>query len=220
MRRTVLAALAMLPAACSAPDYTPVRDWARTASLATDFPAGRLPPPVSEDVREGALAMREALATYLTALGRMADDGVLPYPENPFAALAPQAGRAGTGGEQPVAELGAFLRLATRQNWQAPQLRDAIRAADPSVQALVRSLTAAIGRNAEPGEPPAIATARAQYGAIIVRIGEDHALLKARAGDITDEDVVELIRAAEDRLRRATLALPRPAMPVSGPSSP
>ena len=61
-------------------------------------------------------AMREALATYLAALGRMADDGVLPYPENPFVELAPQAGRAGTGGEQPVAALGAVLRRATRQN--------------------------------------------------------------------------------------------------------
>lgn len=214
MRRLALAVLVVLPTACSAPDYTPVREWARTASLAVDFPTGRLPPPASADVREGALAMRDALATYLTALARMADDGVLPYPENPFVELAPQAGRAGTGGEQPVAELGAMLRHATRDNWQAPQLRDAIRTADPSVQSLVRALTAAIGRNAEPDEPPAIATGRAQYAAIVTRIGEDHALLTARAGDITDADVVELIRAAEDRLRRAVLALPRPAVPT------
>lgn len=213
MRRVLLAALAVLPVACNAPDYTPVRDWARTASLAADFPAGRLPPPASEDVREGAMAMREALATYLAALGRMADDGVPTYPENPFVELAPQAGRAGTGGAQPVSELGAFLRRATRQNWQAPRLREVFGVTDPAVQALVQSLTAAIARNTEPGEPAAIATARAQYAAIIVRIGEDHALLKARAADITDEDVVELIRAAEDRLRRAALALPRPAMP-------
>ena len=218
MRRAVLAGLAVLPTACNAPDYTPVRDWARTASLAADFPAGRLPPPASADVREGALAMRDALATYLAALGRMADDGVLPYPENPFVDLARQAGRAGTGGEQPVAELGAFLRRATRQNWQAPRLREALGVADPSVQALVRALTAAIGRNAEPGEPPAIATARAQYAAIIVRIGEDHALLAARADDITDQEVVEMTRAAEDRMRRSVLALPRPAFPAGGPA--
>ena len=31
MRRAVLAGLAVLPTACNAPDYTPVRDWARTA---------------------------------------------------------------------------------------------------------------------------------------------------------------------------------------------
>ena len=204
MRRLAFLAL-LLPAACNAPDYTPVRDWARTASLAADFPAGRLPPPASADVRVGGLAMRDALATYLTALGRMADDGV------------PQAGRAGTGGETPVAALGAFLRLATRQNWQAPRLREAITVNDPSVQALVRSLTAALARNAEPGEPPAIATARAQYAGIITRIGEDHALLAARADDITDEEVVELIRAAEDRMRRSVLALPRPAMPAEPP---
>ena len=216
IRRLLLAAAAILPAACNAPDYTPVRDWARTASLAADFPAGRLPPPASVDVRDGAMAMREALATYLSALGRMADDGVLPYPENPFGDLAQQAGWAGTGGAQPVSDLGAFLRRATRQNWQAPRLREAFAVADPSVQALVQSLTAAIARNTEPNEPRAIADARAQYAAIIVRIGEDHALLKARAADITDEDVVELIRAAEDRLRRATLALPRPALPPEG----
>lgn len=218
MRRLVLLALAALPAACSAPDYTPVRDWARTASLAADFPTGRLPPPASADVRDGALAMRDALATYLTALARMADDGVLPYPENPFVELAQQAGRAGTGGEEPVAALGALLRRATRQNWQAPRLREALVVANPAVQGLVRALVAAIGRNAEPGEPPAIATARAQYAAIILRIGEDHALLAARADDITDADVVELVHAAEDRMRRAVLALPRPAFPAPGPA--
>ncbi len=213
----LLGALALL-AGCSAPDYTPVRDWARTASLAADFPAGRLPPPPSADVREGAMAMREALAVYLAALARMADDGVLPYLENPFVDLATQAGRAGTGGERPVAALGAYLRHATRDNWQAPQLRDAIRAADPSVQALVESLTAAIGRNVSAEDAPAIATARAQYAAIITRIGADHAMLKARAGDITDEEVVELIHAAEDRMRRAMLSLPRPTLPSGAPS--
>jgi hypothetical protein len=216
-RRLALIALLVLPAACNAPDYTPVREWARTASLAADFPIGRLPPPASADVREGGLAMREALATYLAALGRMADDGVLPYPENPFIELAAQAGRAGTGGAQPVEALGALLRRATRQNWQAPRLRQAITEANPAVQALVRALTAAIGRNAEPDEPPAIATARAQYAAIITRIGEDHALLAARAADLTDEAVIELIHAAEDRLRRAVLALPRPSLPETEP---
>ncbi|MBW6397100.1 hypothetical protein KPL78_04530 [Roseomonas sp. HJA6] len=215
MRRCLALVVLLLPAACSAPDYTPVRDWARTASLAADFPAGRLPPPRSVDVREGAMAMREALATYLAALGRLADDGVLPYPENPFVDLAPQAGRAGTGGEQPVAELGALLRRATRQNWQAPRMREAITAADPSVQALVRAMAAAIARNAEPNEPPDIARARAQYATLILRIGEDHALLRARADDITDEDVVELIHAAQDRMTRSLLALPRPTLPAA-----
>lgn len=214
MRRLALLAL-LLPAACNAPNYNPVRDWARTASLAADFPAGRLPPPRSVDVREGAFAMREALATYLAALGRLADDGVLPYPENPFVELAPQAGRAGTGGEQPVAALGALLRRMTRQNWQAPRLREAIKTADPSVQALVRAMAAAIARNAEPGEPADVARARAQYATIILRIGEDHAMLAARADDITDDDVVELIHAAQDRTTRALLSLPRPTLPAA-----
>lgn len=216
MRRLALVALVAL-AACNASDYTPVRDWARTASLAVDFPAQRLPPPRSAEVREGAMAMREALATYLSALARMADDGVLPYPEDPFTELAPQAGRAGTGGAQPVASLGAFLRRATRQNWQAPRLRETIALNNPAVQALVNALNEAIAANTEPGEPPDIARGRAQYAAIILRVGDDHALLAARAGDITDEDVVDLIRAAQDRTTRALLALPRPALPVSGP---
>lgn len=214
MKRLLLAAL-LLPAACSAPDYNPVRDWARTASLAADFPAGRLPPPRSVEVREGAFAMREALARYLAALSRLADDGVLPYPENPFLELAPQAGRAGTGGEKPVADIGALLRRATRQNWRAPQLRQAITEGDPALQALVQAMAEAIARNAEPGEPADIARARAQYGSIIRRIGDDHALLAARVGDLTDADVVELIHAAQDRTTRALLSLPRPTLPAA-----
>ncbi|HWT09839.1 MAG TPA: hypothetical protein VN329_11795, partial [Roseomonas sp.] len=59
---------------------------------------------------------------------------------------------------------------------------------------------------------------RAQYAGIITRIGADHALLAAHADDITDEEVVELIRAAEDRMRRAVLALPRPSFPLAGPA--
>ena len=71
--------------------------------------------------------------------------------------------------------------MATRQNWQAPRLREAVKVNDPSVQALVRALTAALARNAETDEPPPIATARAQYAGIITRIGTDHALLAAHA---------------------------------------
>lgn len=216
MRRPALLAVVLL-SACNAPDYTPVRDWARNASLAADFPAAQLPQPTSDDARAGAMAMREALAIYLMAIARLADDGVLPYPEDPFVALAVQAGRAGTGGEQPVASLGAFLRRATRQNWQAPRLREAITINDPAVQALARALVATTGPNAAPDDPPAVAAARAQYVAVIQRIGEDHALMAARADDITDDAVVEQIRAAEDRLRRALFALPRPTLPERGP---
>jgi hypothetical protein len=214
MTRHLAIAAMLLAAACNAPDYTPVRDWARTASLAADFPAAQLPPPPAVEVRDGGTAMREALAIYLAALARLADDGVLPYPENPFATLAPQA--AEMGGEAPVAALGAFLRRATRQNWQAPRLREAIVLNDPAVQSLARTLVSAIGPNPGPEDRPAIAAARSQYAAIIRRIAEDHAFLAAQADDITDAAIAARIRAAQDRLERALLALPRPTLAERG----
>lgn len=192
MTRLALGLLAVLLAGCSAPDYTPVRDWARTASLAVDHPAG-LPPPA----RDGVVAMQQALATWLAALGRMADDGVLPYPEDPFTDLAPRARQADAAGGEAVAALGALLRRATRQNWRAPQMRDAIAEADPHVQALTAALVRTTG-----GTP---------YALIVERVGADHARLKAQARRITRDEAVAEIRAAEDRLRRAAFALPRPA---------
>ena len=83
---------------CNAPDYTPVRDWAATASLAVDFPriAGStvVPPPGAESALPASqpdgsiVAMQEALATYLQAVATLASDGVLPYRESPFVELA------------------------------------------------------------------------------------------------------------------------------------
>jgi hypothetical protein len=144
-RRGLVAGLALLAAACNAPDYTPVRDWARSASLAADYPAAALD-------AEGALAMQQALVTWLSALGRMADDGVLPYPEDPFLALAPRAAAADPAAGEAVAALGRTLRHATRNNLRAPALRDTIRGNDAQVQALVVALSAAVAR-AEAGAP-------------------------------------------------------------------
>jgi hypothetical protein len=197
MRRVLAAAALGLLAACSAPDYTPVRDWARMASLVADHP-GAIPPAEAAD---GAAAMRDALATYLAALGRMADDGVLPYLEDPFLDLAPRAARADPAGGDAVAGIGRTLRRASRQNWQAPDLRYAVAAFDPPVQALAASLAGLLERDA-PGSPGAAA---------IRRIGRGHALLAQKAGDITREEVVRMIRAEEDGLRRTAFALPRPA---------
>lgn len=194
-RRLAAAAVLALLAACSAPDYTPVRDWARTASLVADHPGT----PAPAGAADGVLAMQEALATYLAALGRMADDGVLPYLEDPFADLAARAAQADAAGGAAVAAIGATLRRASRQNWQAPDLRHAIRTFDADVQALVGALAGAVER-AAPEAPNA---------ALIRRIGTGHALLKDKAGDITDDEVVQMIRAEEDRLRRAAFALPR-----------
>lgn len=214
MRRSLAALACGLLAACNAPDYSPVRDWARTASLVADHPAATVPPATQ---RDGILAMQEALATYLAALARMADDGVLAYPEDPFVQQAARAAAADREGGAAVAGLGAFLRRATRGNWQAPDLRDSIRTADPLVQALV----AALGRAVRGGLPAEEAgDAVAAYAAALAAIGEGHALLKARARDITSEEVARLARAEEDRLRRAARALPVPRAAPSTAAAP
>ncbi len=142
--RAVAIAAALLLAACNAPDYTPVRDWARSASIATDYP-------VAAPADDGAIAMQAALVTWLSALGRMADDGVLPYPEDPFLELAPRAAATDAAGGAAVAALGRRLRHATRNNLRAPALRNTIRGADPDVQALVVALSGAVTRAGPPG---------------------------------------------------------------------
>ena len=93
------------------------------------------------------------------------------------------------------------MRRASRQNWQAPDLRYALRTFDADVQALVAALAGAVER-ASPGAPNA---------ALVRRIGAGHAMMKEKAGSITDDEVVQMIRAEEDRLRRGAFALPRPA---------
>lgn len=237
MRLACLAALALL-AACNAPDYTPVRDWARTASLATGDPVlGAAMPPAAPD---GVLAMQDALATYLSALAVMADDGVLPYPEDPFVDLAARAATADPAGGAAVAAIGGKLRHATRGNWRAPQLRDAIVDFDPAVQDLVKALAAGAERAEPPPEAPAerlrdparraaaaqatqdraaLARARSDYAALIRQVGEGHAMLAAHAARITRDEAVQLILAQQDRLRRAMLAMPRPVLRVpDGPT--
>ncbi|MBR0683306.1 hypothetical protein GXW74_22665 [Roseomonas eburnea] len=213
--RSLAAGALVLLTGCNAPDYTPVRDWARAGSLVADHPGATravaaLPPDAAPaEVRDGIVAMQAALSLHLAALGRMADDGVLQYPEDPFTDLAARAAGADAAGGEAVAGLGRFLRYATRGNLRAPQLRDSIRATDPLVQELARALVASIRREATamPGEAGPLEA----YAAVVAQIGEGHALLKARASDITDEEVVQLIRAEEDRLRRAARALPYPA---------
>ena len=251
--------------ACSVPDYTPVRDWAGTASVAADFP------PVAADAQpdggprptersllsDSILAMQEALSVYLNALGTIAADGVLPYREDPFVDLARRATLANPDGGHAIAELGSMLRSVTRHNARAPELRDTIRTADPPLQALVAALnTAVTGLEAhEAEERRAVAAdyarmrtearapfasravrdlgelrdrelairtaARANYRVVLTRIAEGHALLKARARHITQEESIRQIRAADDQLRRASAVLPRtllaPAAAGPGP---
>jgi len=228
--RGLAAGLLALLAACSAPDYTPVRDWARGASIAADYPA-------AAPAEDGILAMQQALVAWLSALGVMADDGVLPYPEDPFLEIAPRAGAADARGGQAVAALGRTLRHATRNNLRAPALRDTIRGNDAAVQALVEALSDAVARRqamaADPvaplppagrrgappppaASPPPADTAAARYRALLAQVAAGHALLKEKAGDITGAETVQRIRAAEDQLRRAARTLPLPSTPLPG----
>ncbi|TCH98950.1 hypothetical protein EJV46_10380 [Roseococcus sp. SYP-B2431] len=260
MRVTRLLWTLLALSGCNAPDYTPVRDWAATASLAVDHPriagsplAGSpvAPPPGAEPAQpqprrdDSILAMQEALATYLQAVATLASDGVLPYRESPFVDLAARVTPASPSGGQAIAALGLLLRHANRTNAQAPMLRDNIRAADAPVQALISALLDAVARQAgeetqarqdaaafyagiearsddaaarqalrewagrRDGAFAAQAAARAQYGEILTRVAAGHALLKGRAGRVTQEDVVQEVRIAEDQLRRAALALRR-----------
>jgi len=88
--------------------------------------------------------MQEALVIYLSALSTLAADGVLPYREDPFAELAPQAAAVSQAGGSAVVALGALLRKATIDNAQAPPLRSMIEQADAGVQALLAALIAAV----------------------------------------------------------------------------
>jgi hypothetical protein len=275
--RLAACALALLGGACGPPDYTAVRDWARTAGLAADYPPVSAPwagvpvamAPVSPTTgaevpnpattafgatSDGILAMQEALSVYLAALATLASDGVLPFRDDPFARLAPRAAAAGEAGGRAVAALGAFLRNASHTNMQAPEMRDAIVAADPTVQALVAALSAAVARSAS-GEAEhraaaaayyarlereardraarqatrdlaalrdrefaTRAAAHAQYRTVLARLAEGHALLRARARHITQEETVRRVRAAEDSLRRAAALLPRGTIAAPAPA--
>jgi hypothetical protein len=154
-RRSIAAALALLAvAACSRPDYSAVREWANSADLAIGYPPATAPcqpvaahetAPRTPDPRtDGVHTMQQALATYLSALAILADDGTLPYREDPFTDLKSRAATVSKSGADAVATLGAMLRKATIDNDRAPQLRDMIRHADQSVQALIAALQAVV----------------------------------------------------------------------------
>lgn len=258
--RRLSVVIVTLVSACSAPDYSAVREWAGTASFAADYPPVANDTPLGE-VRQAAestalsdsiLAMQQALSVYLSALGTIAADGVLPYREDPLVELAQRAAAANEAGSRAIGTLGGLLRRATIRNSRAPQLRDTIAETDEALQALVAALTSSVaGLEAmEAEERRAVAAdyerlqreargasaqrairdlaglrdrelairaaARVNYRLVLNRIAEGHALLKARARHITQEESIRQIRAAEDQLRRASAVLPR-AIASPGP---
>lgn len=165
--------LSGLLAACSAPDYSAVRDWGRTAGLATPYrpaaepapdpgrwpasgagddahatpaiPGGGVPAPQANDI----LLMQQVLSVYLPSLATVASDGVLPYMEDPFTGVSARLAGSNRNAGEAVATLGALLRKASRTNMQAPSTGDFIRAADPAVQSLIAALSEAVIRLAE-----------------------------------------------------------------------
>lgn len=138
--------------ACSAPDYSAVRDWAGAASRTADYPTivtscfyrsdGSVSPtPLWGD---GTLAMQDALSIYLSALSTIAADGVLEYQVDPFVQLTGRAGAASEAGGLAVGTLGGLLYRTTRRNARAPQLGETTAVADESVQALIAALRMAL----------------------------------------------------------------------------
>lgn len=150
-----MVAAGLLLVACGAPDYGRVTQWAATASLVADTP---LAPPPAADV--GIRAMQQALTTYLTALSRLSDDGVLPFREDPFAEAAPRAAAADEAGGRAVAALGAVLRRASIAQARAPELRATIADADPAVQDLVAALARSVAAAGDEADRRAATAAR------------------------------------------------------------
>lgn len=253
LRRTCSIFLLALVAGCSAPDYSAVRNWADTASFAAEYPPAANDASLAEArhaagrsvVSDSVLSMQQALSIYLSSLGTIAADGVLPYREDPFVELAQRAAPGSEAGAAAIRTLGGLLRRATVRNSRAPQLRETIAATDEPLQSVVGALRASVAglatmeaeeRRAVAAEYDALlldargapaqralrdlaalrdrelalrAAARANYLLVLARIAEGHALLKASARHITQEETIRQIRAAEDQLRRVSAALPR-----------
>lgn len=212
MRRALAALLAGLTlAGCNAPDYTPVRDWASSASLAADYRA----PPLAAD---SILAMQEAVSLHLSMLSLIAGDGVIPYREQPFKQQLARLAPADEAARAPMTKLGEQLARSSRAMDLAPQMRDLVVATDPNLQALLEALYAAAGRQAKDAAPQD-AAAIAQYRGVLAQIAEGHAMLKDRAPRIQTEEAAYYIRYAEQQLRLATTQLPRQGLllPASAP---
>ncbi len=236
----MLACLALLlPAACNAPDYTPVRGWAEYASLAVSYPAavvslradavpepaagpqaspgGDAPPqtnPVQRVADDAVLAMQEALVIWFVALATLSGDGTLTYRESPMPAIAARVAQADPGAAEAMTMLGAQLRHHTRDVYRAPEMRAAVVEADPPVQRILTGLGHRVaGVGAAPAaaaqEGAALEAARAHYLALLRDVGEGHAMLARRASRINGDEAVFEIRRAEDALRRAIAARPR-----------
>lgn len=195
--RLLLLLAAGLLAACGAPDYGRVTQWAVSASLAADVPAvasgapalpGR---PAADTVRsQGIRAMQQALVTYLAALSRLSDDGVLPFREDPFVEAAPRAAAADEEGGRAVAALAARTAAAIAAT------------RDPATRQLLAEWAAL-------RDAALAAAARAAHAGVPACIAEGHALLRAEAPRRAQQETRRRIAEAKTALLRAAAAVPR-----------
>ena len=162
-------------AACSPPDYTPVRDWAGVAEAAAHYPelmaaprqvTARQAPIAQPDQAEAMLAMQQALGMYLNALGTLAADGLLMLREDPLRDLAPRVAPVNEAGARAIEKLGALLRQRGRELARAPQLRAMIRDSDEAVQGLIQALSETVS-GAMPAEDAARQASAAHYARLM-----------------------------------------------------
>lgn len=201
-RRLVLGG-PLLIAACGLPPSTALRDWARTAAITVDRAA-----PPDGPTRDAFLARQAALSGWLRALALLAEEeDMLTFRPAPTTSTDPA-----------IAALSDALRSAARTppnrgpaagadaQDEARRLPVAIRAADPSVQALSAAISTELAGDG-----------RADAGRAVSAIAATHAMLAARARHLRQEALGRELRDAEDGLRRLLPRLPTVTTPGGRP---
>lgn len=193
-RRHLLLLAGLAPAACGLPPNTALRDWARTAAIATD----RLPVAGGAD-RDAFLARQAALSGWLQALAILAEEEGMPAfraasipTADPAAATLAEALRAAAATPP---NRGPAVGADAQD--EARRLPVAIRAADPAVQAIAAALAAALDGEGQGDARRAVSA-----------IATTHALLAARVRHLRQEALGRELREAEDGLRRLLPRLP------------
>lgn len=214
-RRHMAAGLAVLAmsAGCALPPNTGLQRWAHTASVVV----GQVAPGPAAAPAAGAGsnpgdgigdAMRAALAVYLFALAVVAEERILTFREDAYAAILARPAAGDAAASEAVSRLGLALRAARDANpdpvaqahsagsptvIEDLRLRPLLLAAEAPVQRLIAMLSARAGEDTA-------------SRAVLARIGEGHALLASRARSpvrLGQRETEREIRASEDALLRA-----------------
>jgi hypothetical protein len=217
-RRGVIAFAVVAPlAGCALPKTPALPRWARSASRVADYPAV-LPPAAP------ARATQQFLVAYLDALAPLAERGALVFDDAGIARLA--------AGNPPAEQLAALLAAARDANARPlpamigptmPQIPDdyrletVLREGDPAFQQFIEQFATAIGPQLD--DPAQLAAARADYRAALHQIAEGHALLRARARHLDQEETRRMMRRQEAELLRIAARLPT-VTPIGTPMPP